>query len=63
MAMTDISALATMLNPKEEDSDSDTDCVKYTPADVGSRKSKSKIPDVSVLYSKMCVLLLNYPGS
>ncbi|KAL5259439.1 hypothetical protein ACHWQZ_G009773 [Mnemiopsis leidyi] len=46
--MTDISALAQMLNPKEEgDSDSDTDCVKYTPADLGNRKPKSKIPDVT----------------
>ena len=48
MAMTDISALAQMLNPKDEgDSDSDNDCVKYTPADIGNSKPKSKIPDVS----------------
>ena len=43
----DISALAQMLNPKE-DSDSDSDCVKHTPADIGKSKPKSKIPDVRV---------------
>ena len=48
MALTDISALAQMLNPTEDDSDSDTDCVKYTPADIGNNKPKSKIPDVSL---------------
>ena len=45
----DLGTLQRMLNPKDDsDSDSDTDCVKYTPADIGRSKPKSKIPDVSL---------------
>ena len=48
MSLIDVCTLQKMLKPPgDSDSDSDADCVKYTPADIGKTKpSKSKIPDV-----------------
>jgi len=53
MAMLDVASLQQMLRP-DDDSDSDSDCdgPKYTPGDIGTGKSKSKIPDIIPSSSK-----------
>lgn len=58
MSMIDVNTLQKLLTPgQDSDSDSDTDCVKYTPGDIGKSKPKSKIPDVrkSNLYLYICM--------